>query len=349
MKNQSDHRLFKDLFDFIPEPILILKIDKFQIKYANQEFQFLFKKSINFLINKNLSDLFKDDLFFLSTIKEVSKKTGTFYLKDVFSNRNRLFNVISVIPEKNEKFMMLIFKTKSKKNGEDLQNFSFFENFFSIISHEISNPLSSIKIASQLIERSKEVDLELLKIIRTECTRINKIILSVSELSNKITLKNKKNENIHEILRYCIFKIQNKSDKVEVKEEFDPSLPKVLVDKNGLIQVFDNLLINAYESTKFIQNSYIKVTTKFIFGKTIKIPNIQKSQKQNYISIKIDDNGVGLKNIDLEKIFHPFFTTKKSGSGIGLYLVKRIIDLHDGDISVKYLNSTTSFIVRLPI
>ena len=83
-----------------------------------------------------------------------------------------------------------------------------------MLSHEISNPLSSIKMASQLLSKSKTGDQELLEIIQTECARIEKIIKLISKTTEKITLRNKSEENIHEILRYSIFKIQNKKKKL---------------------------------------------------------------------------------------------------------------------------------------
>ena len=65
--------------------------------------------------------------------------------------------------------------------------------------------------------------------------------------------------------------------------------------------------------------------------------------------IKIEDNGSGIKKNELSKIFLPFFSTKKRGSGIGLYLVKRIINLHDGEISASSNDNLSSFRIKLPL
>ena len=116
-----------------------------------------------------------------------------------------------------------------------------------------------------------------------------------------------------------------------------------------LIQVFENLLNNAFEASNFSDKSFIKLSTKFIYGETIKIPSIKESQKKNYMLIKIEDNGSGINKNKLSKIFLPFFSTKKRGSGIGLYLVKRIINLHEGEISVDCMDNLTSFRIKLPL
>ena len=83
--------------------------------------------------------------------------------------------------------------------------------------------------------------------------------------------------------------------------------------------------------------------------KQSKFQILKRAKKKNYILIKIEDNGLGIKKSELSKIFLPFFSTKKRGSGIGLYLVKRIINLHDGQISVDCTDNLTSFRIKLPL
>ena len=183
--------------------------------------------------------------------------------------------------EKNNQNMMIIFKKENKTYKNDVfDDNGAYEHFFSIFVHEITNPLSSIKMASQLLEKSKTYDSELLEIINNECGRITKVINSISQISSKLVLKNKSSENIHEVLRYSTFKIKNQKKKIKIIEEFDPSLPKILIDKSLLVQVFENLLNNAFEASSFSDKSFIKLSTRFIYGETIKIPNIKESQKK---------------------------------------------------------------------
>ena len=122
-----------------------------------------------------------------------------------------------------------------------------------------------------------------------------------------------------------------------------------MVEKNSIIQVFDNLIKNSYESSKFIDSSYVKIKTKYLFGETVRVPNIKKDQKKNFILVSIEDNGKGIKDKQIKKIFLPFYSTKKSGLGIGLYLVKRIIDFHDGDVSIVSDKICTTALIKLPI
>ena len=350
MKSENDYGYLRDFFDLIPDPLVIINKKTFKIYFVNQEFQHFLKKSFSLIQNTHLNELFNNDLFFLSNLKEISKKIGIFFVREALIRDNLKISLVCIITEKKNENMMIIFKKEDQTHKNQVfDDYNAYEHFFSIFVHEITNPISSIKMASQLIEKSKVYDPELLEIINNECLRISKVINSISQISSKLILRNQSPENIHEILRYSTFKIKNKNEKLKIFEEFDPSLPKILVDKSLLIQVFENLLNNAFEALNLSDKSFIKLSTKFIYGETIKIPNIKENQKKNYMLIKIEDNGSGIKKNELSKIFLPFFSTKKRGSGIGLYLVKRIINLHDGQISVNCTDNLTSFRIKLPL
>ena len=140
-----------------------------------------------------------------------------------------------------------------------------------------------------------------------------------------------------------------KFENLTIIEEFDPSLPTLLINRDLIMQSFDNILNNSYESSNFTSGSFIKVQTKFVIGEVIKIPNIKDNIKKNLISIIFTDNGSGIDKANLSKIFLPFFSTKKRGSGIGLFLVKKIIDDHDGSIVIESEKEVTSVKITLPI
>ena len=350
MKNEIEYGYLRDFFDLIPDPLAIINKKTFKTYFVNQEFQYFSKKSLTQIKNSNFNELFNDNLFFLSNLNEIAKKLGIFFIREAVFIDNLKFSVVCIVTEKKNENMLIIFKKENETNkNETSDEYGAYEHFFSIFLHEITNPLSSIKIASQLVEKSKTYDPELLGIINNECIRIGKIINSISQISSKLVLKNISPENIHEVLRYSTFKIKNQNKKIQIFEEFDPSLPKISIDKSLLIQVFENLLNNAFEASIFSEKSFIKLSTKFIYGETIKIPNIKENQKKNYLLVKIEDNGSGIKKTELKKIFLPFFSTKKRGSGIGLYLVKRIINLHNGRISVDCTDNLTSFRIKLPL
>ena len=114
------------------------------------------------------------------------------------------------------------------------------------------------------------------------------------------------------------------------------------------MQALDNIFINAYESCLFKRSSYLKIQTRFVIGESISIPNIKNSIKKNSLKINICDNGNGIPMELIDKIFLPFYSTKKRGSGIGLFLVKRIIDDHEGTIALESQEGVTTAQIILP-
>ena len=273
-----------------------------------------------------------------------------FLIREATLFKNFSYEVRCIIPENISSFMMMIFKKiEDERNIDEKGQYIIFDETFSILSHEINNPLSSIKMASQLMQKSKNFDNELSNIISNETERISKIFKSLSFVNSKINLLEGKNENIHEILRYSIFRLNKINKEINISEDFDPSLPHIKLDKNSMIQVFDNLLLNSSEALKENSAPYIRITSKFLYGKSIKIPNVKNQIKKNFILITIEDNGIGIDKENLDKVFIPFFSNKKNGTGIGLFLVKKIINYHNGEISIKSDNGCTKVYIKLPL
>jgi two-component system nitrogen regulation sensor histidine kinase GlnL len=168
--------------------------------------------------------------------------------------------------------------------------------------------------------------------------------------------------DIHEMLLEILFLESKSGDirQVQFLQNFDVTLPLVLGDRDSLKQVFLNLIKNAVEaisdrpfpetaalgsstgSSNSPAHGIIEITTRWITN--------YKLKDENAISIEIRDNGMGIPRDTLEKIFTPFYTTKKSGSGLGLFLAYQIIAKHGGAIQVESeLGKGTLFKVYLPV
>ena len=112
----------------------------------------------------------------------------------------------------------------------------------------------------------------------------------------------------------------------------DNSLNIALADSDLLTQVFLNLFANAIDA--------------IVVGGLLQI---SLSEKDNFVVFEISDDGKGIKNENISKIFDPFFTSKQNGTGLGLAIVYRIIENHNGEISVNSKqNNGTTFIIKLP-
>jgi two-component system sensor histidine kinase AtoS len=109
-------------------------------------------------------------------------------------------------------------------------------------------------------------------------------------------------------------------NKIQLKKRFDVDLPPLSVDAVLISQVFQNMVHNAIQAMP--SGGYLTVTTSVY------------AQKPGYAMVSIGDTGIGIEPWDAEKIFHPFYTTKDSGTGLGLSLAHRIIEAHDGKVWV---------------
>ncbi len=349
MSKKTDKIPFNVIFEIFPDPILILDKKELKVVTCNQETQNLLKKSNEYLLGKKINQIFITEHYFFENIKEITKKQGTYVIKDRLKFADSIFEIKCINSEEIKSNLILVLKNVEKdKYQTGDKSLDFFNETFSMLSHEVNNPISSIKLASELIKKNYSmVDKELISIIKSEALRISRLFsnFNLTELKN---ITRTTEENIHEIIRLCLFKIKQMPNKIKIIEEFDPSLPLIKLNRDLIIQALDNIFINSYESSNFIDSSYLKIQTRFMVGESIKIPNIKNYIKKNSLSIIISENGVGISKEIMDKIFIPFFSTKKRGSGIGLFLVKKIINEHGGTITVESENGTTSVKINLP-
>ncbi len=347
MTNSIPIVCYRTIFELLPDPAIVLN-KNLEIKYCNIETQNLFEKSNDYLCKKKIDQIFEGKAL-LDNIEEISKKEGIFSIKDKLKINNKNFEIKCVLSEELGENFLIILKILDKQDNKFVDsNLDFFNEIFSILSHEVNNPISSIKLASDLIEkRYVNVDRELLEIVKSEALRISRLFSNFN-LSNLNQIPSKSFENIHELIRLSLFKIKQMPDSIKIIEEFDPSLPEIRINRDLIIQCLDNILVNGYESSAKRRDSYLKVKTSFLLGESVKIPNIKNYIKKNFISIIISENGKGISENDINKIFLPFFSSKKRGSGIGLFLVKKIIDDHNGEITIESRDGITSVKIILP-
>jgi two-component system sensor histidine kinase AtoS len=147
-------------------------------------------------------------------------------------------------------------------------------------------------------------------------------------------------EDVNNILDGMILLISTESKKkhIEIVKEYGQDMPLINIDKEQIKQVFLNILLNAIEATS--ENGKIAVKTR----------SFVKPGGEPYVQIEFTDTGCGIPAEHLEDIFNPFFTTKNTGSGLGLSISHQIIQDHKGYIDVESeLNKGSSFYINLPL
>jgi len=190
------------------------------------------------------------------------------------------------------------------------------------VAHEIRNPLSSIKgFATYFKERYREVsaDRETAEIMIGEVERLNRVIGQLLEFARPTTLHLEKGSLtalVEEVLKIVAGEREEK--KIEIRKELT-ALPDISFDKDKMKQVFLNLLLNALGA---MDNGGVL---------TVKARPVDKQ----WLGIEIIDTGTGIAKEDLGRIFDPYFTTKPSGTGLGMAIVQKILTAHHGEIKLE--------------
>jgi len=202
-----------------------------------------------------------------------------------------------------------------------------------VLAHEIKNPLAGIRGAAQLLARKlDERDQTLTTLIADEVDRIAKLIDQMQTLSRRMA-EPVAPVNLHETVRRAIAVLSAAHDAApRVEEEFDPSLPPVLGSTHGLVQVLINLLSNAREACKDRTDARVIVRTRFVSG--LQLHGGGKGAPLRLpIELRVSDNGPGFDPAMREHMFEPFVTSKKSGQGLGLALVRKLVRDMNGRIT----------------
>ncbi len=205
------------------------------------------------------------------------------------------------------------------------------------ITHEIKNPLMLIGGFAQQLSRviDDKKNLKKVNIITDEVKRLERLLADLREFHLPKTIASEK-VDLKELLQEIYFMVKDDCERKNIRTELKIDDKALLVtgDRYSLKQVFLNLFKNSMDAMEH--------------GGVL---SIQTSLINDQVEITVADEGCGIPEQDKEKIFSPFFTTKKNGTGLGLCISKRIIEEHvDGSLSMKSKKGKgTSFKVSLPV
>lgn len=204
------------------------------------------------------------------------------------------------------------------------------------LAHEIRNPLSSIRMMAQIIRQRYNIkkDCNEMNVILREIDRINGILKNLLEYSKPSAIYFKQ-VDVNQLLIKALelFKYNFEHQKIIVETALQNKADFIFADFDKLLAVFINLIINSIQAMP--KGGKIKIAARL---------------KKRHFNLFIIDNGCGIAEDKKKSVFEPFYTTKKEGTGLGLALVKMIIERHNGAIRIFSKEKRgTMFLIKLPV
>ena len=207
------------------------------------------------------------------------------------------------------------------------------------LQHEIKNPLSALSLHVQLLSEALETEhptpavLEMLDVLKTETRRITAVLEGFRDFASVAKLSRTEVEAARLVVKLVrLIEPQARNQGIEINVDLPPSVETVLrVDSVRIEQVLLNLAINAIAAMP--NGGRMKISVRV---------------SQDSIEIDLADNGPGIQEEIRDRVFDPYFTTRSTGTGMGLALCEKIIRQHNGNIDFETGPTGTVFTVSLP-
>jgi len=345
-----------------------------QVKISEKNYRTLFEAAgtcLAIVNNKNFIQLVNDAFLSLCRCKPaelvLKKKFNDFIFSDndseqislqkILKNQNsweggfRTFKndlrqvhvTAALIPDSDQTLVSIIDMTRERELERRLfrsEELAAIGELSAGIAHEIRNPLVAITTSVSLLSDEPKISedgRELLEVVKEESDHLAVIVDDFLRFARpqKPTLRE---ENINKLLTDVIKKTTEFADKhIEIKKIFHNELPMTAIDRHQIQQVITNLINNGIDACG--ENGCLTISSGLI-----------RENKSVHVVISIEDTGIGIPDDEINKIFQPFFSTKTKGTGMGLAICQRIIDSHEGEITVySKVGKGTVFSLTLPL
>lgn len=347
----NEYQLYDMVFDSMGDGIIVVDanfsiqtINKSAKRFLSISSKAIFNGPVWNLINEsNLSNFIKTTLSSYDNVRDKE-----FVLTTPRGRRILSFSVMPMVSHKKIQGTIIYIQdvTEARELAVKLnraERLASLTNLTANVAHEIKNPLAAISIHIQLIKKAldnncctKELIEKYLSIIDDEIHRLNQTIVDFLFSVKPINL-DQKSDLINPIIEDILALVgeELKAKNIDFKFEPQEDLPLLFIDAKLIKQALLNVINNAVAAMS-------KTKRPFLYLKSY-IEN-------NYEVIKIQDNGCGIPESALNKIFEPYYTTKEDGSGLGLTIVYKIVQEHQGELQLDSIESKgTTFYIKLPI
>ncbi len=332
-EKEAQHLYLKKILELINTGIIAYNTSSGNVLWVNDSL----KKILNIPSLKNINFVEKRNFGLYEAIFLDNHSNETNISVDINKEKTKLLISSSVFEIKDESFKLIVLQniddTLNKNESEA------WKKLLSVMTHEIMNSIAPISSLADTLQQKVElnsknpkdnpIDIEDLKIGIESIKKRSEGLLRFAKTYrslNKITTLNTSKISIKELFEsiktLMLPSLENKN--ISFITQTENAEYHIKIDVNLIEQVLINLILNAVEACKDVEQPKIVLSA---------------NKSTNGHTIKLTDNGKGIPEDLLDKIFIPFFTTKKTGSGIGLSLTKQIMLLHSGKIQVNSLEN----------
>ncbi|MFD2034565.1 ATP-binding protein [Belliella marina] len=340
-------RKFKNIFERAADPIILINKESLimdfnpsfvqKFGYNPEESDFHAFYFIDLLVDEKDKELLKSNLCRNLDVLDFEAKIK------VNKSQNIVALLSIVMNESNKDLYQIMIKdlTEFKIRNEELFNLKRFSStgrIARIIAHEVKNPLTTILLSAEqlgyeLPNDVKEESGDLLDTIKKNCTRINQLITELLD-STRFTELKSENYSLNKLIEEALEEVEGRIGLkcIKLVKDLDPEVGNVKLDVAKVKIAFVNILVNAIEAMD---------------GKEGQL-EVKTCTKANKCIVEISDNGSGIPQENLDRLFEPFYTSKPTGSGLGLTNTQNIIYSHGGNIRVQSKEGIgTTFFISL--
>ncbi len=335
-------QFYSRILGAVDEGILVVD-NRGKIAGTNRMFSKITEMAENMLFNRKYTEIFSDDPFSINAVynsgnvaedeKEIFQKRIQYTTYPIIEPGGRFVGTISVLHD-------VTAIRKFEKEQKERERLSFLGNLVANFAHEIRNPLNGLAIAAQRLRRefpaANDEQNKLTTIMIKEIDSMTRILNDFLSLVRP-QVKETQGFDLGQLIRDIgvLVKEQAAQHRIEYVERISDN---VVVEGNPeeMKRALLNLLLNAVE---------------VLASAELTKPEIEVSLKKegNEVFIMVRDNGPGISASALKKIFEPYYTTKKGGTGLGLFIAHKIIQEHNGVIKVQSeVGKGTTFTIMLP-
>lgn len=337
-------------FDALATAVVLFDTNM-NVVHANPAAENLFEFSCKNVVGHHFSEIFQDSAALAEAIGYAQRHGSTFTEHDLVlgtSNHGRMHLNCTLTPVDFAgsswlaEFRPLDQSLKLAREERMLDQTQANRELLRNLAHEIRNPLGGIRGAAQLLERELEKPglSEYTQVIMKEADRLQSLmdrLLVPHRLPRPVSV------NIHEVLeRVRSLILAENPEGLRIRQDYDPSIPSLLADKEQLIQAFLNIARNAAQALE--GQGLITLRTRVLRQVTL-----ARKRYRHALMIEVQDNGPGIPENIRDKIFYPLVTGRAEGSGLGLTLAQDFIAQHHGTIECESAPGNTRFISILPL